>query len=149
MSPTRLWALQDLWAGLLLAAFGVAALIFGADLAMGTARRMGPGYMPYGPAWLLVLIGAAVALRGVVGAGAAVEPMRLRPFLGVLGGGVAFALVIDRGGILLASAGAILGAAAGDRRSRWGEVATLAAVSMALAAIVFVKLLGLNIPLWF
>ena len=75
--------------------------------------------------------------------------MRLRPFLGVLGGGVAFALVIDRGGILLASAGAILGAAAADRTSRWGEVATLAAVSMALAAIVFVKLLGLNIPLWF
>src|SRR5215212_1832281 len=109
MSSARRWALQDLWAGLLLAAFGIAALVFGADLAMGTARRMGPGYMPYGLAWLLVLCGAAVALRGVVGAGAA----------------------------------------AADRTSRWGEVATLAAVSMALAAIVFVKLLGLNIPLWF
>ena len=132
-----------------MAAFGVAALIFGADLAMGTARRMGPGYMPYGLAWLLILCGAAVALRGVIAAGAAVEPMRLRSFLGVLGGGVAFALVIGRGGILLASAGAILGAAAADRTSRWGEVATLAVLSMALAAIVFVKLLGLNIPLWF
>src|SRR4051794_41899814 len=86
MSSARRWALQDLWAGLLLAAFGVAALIFGADLAMGTARRMGPGYMPYGLAWLLVLIGAAVALRGVVGAGTAVEPMRPRPLLRVLGG---------------------------------------------------------------
>ena len=149
MSSARRWALQDLWAGLLLAAFGVAALVFGADLAMGTARRMGPGYMPYGLAWLLVLCGGAVALRGVIAAGAAVKPMRLRPFLGVLGGGLAFALVIDRGGILLASAGAILGAAAADRTSRLGEVATLAAVSMALAAIVFVKLLGLNIRLWF
>src|SRR3954469_16347569 len=133
MASARRWALQDLWAGLLLAAFGVAALVFGADLAMGTARRMGPGYMPYGLAWLLVLIGAAVALRGVIGAGAAVEPMRLRPFLGVLGGGLAFALVIDRGGILLASAGAILGAArpgggggppapaAGARSRRWSR----------------------------
>jgi putative tricarboxylic transport membrane protein len=148
MPSMRLFTLQDVWAGALLAAFGIAALIFGADLPMGTARRMGPGYMPYGLAWLLVLIGAAVALRGVIAAGAAVEPMRLRPFLGVLGGGVAFALVIDRGGILLASAGAILGAAAADRTSRWGEVATLAVLSMALAAIVFVKLLGLNIPLW-
>jgi len=137
MPARQMLVLRDIWAGALLAAFGVAALVFGADLAMGTARRMGPGYMPYGLAWLLVLCGAAVA------------PMRLRPFLGVLGGGVAFALVIDRGGILLASAGAILGAAAADRTSRWGEVATLAAVSMALAAILFVKLLGLNIPLWF
>ena len=149
MPARQMLVLRDIWAGALLAAFGVAALVFGADLAMGTARRMGPGYMPYGLAWLLVLIGAAVALRGVIGAGAAVEPMRLRPFVGVLGGGVAFALVIDRGGILLASAGAILGAAAADRTSRWGEVATLAVLSMALAAIVFVKLLGLNIPLWF
>ena len=116
MPARQMLVLRDIWAGALLAAFGVAALIFGADLAMGTARRMGPGYMPYGLAWLLILCGAAVALRGV---------------------------------ILLASAGAILGAAAADRTSRWGEVATLAVLSMALAAIVFVKLLGLNIPLWF
>src|SRR4051794_41949823 len=93
MSSARRWALQDLWAGLLLAAFGVAALIFGADLAMGTARRMGPGYMPYGLAWLLVLCGAAVALRGVIAAGAAGAPVGLRPVLGVLRGGVVFSPV--------------------------------------------------------
>src|SRR3954464_6102253 len=133
MSSARRWALQDLWAGLLLAAFGVAALVFGADLAMGTARRMGPGYMPYGLAWLLVLCGGAVALRGVIAAGAAVEPMRLRPFLGVRGGGLPFGRWSARGGLLLASAGPILGGGAADRRSRLGEVATLAAVSMALA----------------
>jgi hypothetical protein len=149
MSARRLLVLQDVWAGGLLAAFGIAALAFGADLPMGTARRMGPGYMPYGLAWLLILCGVAVALRGVVGSAATVGRMRLRPFIGVLGGGLAFALLIDRGGILLASAGAILGAAAADRTSRWGEVAVLAALSMGFCAIVFVRLLGLNIPLWF
>jgi hypothetical protein len=144
----RLLTLQDVWAGLLLAAFGAAALVFGADLPMGTARRMGPGYMPYGLAWLLILCGVIVALRGVLAAGAAVERMRLRPFVGVIGGGLAFALLIDRGGILLASAGAITGAALADRTSRWHEAAALAVLSMAFAAVVFVKLLGLNIPLW-
>jgi hypothetical protein len=148
MSARRLLVLQDVWAGTLFAAFGVAALIFGADLPMGTARRMGPGYMPYGLAWLLIFCGALVALRGVAASAATVGRMRLRPFIGVLGGGLAFALLIDRGGILLASAGAILGAAAADRSSRWGEVAVLAALSMAFCAIVFVKLLGLDIPLW-
>jgi hypothetical protein len=149
MSPTRPLTLQDVWAGLLLAIFGVAALAFGSDLPMGTARRMGPGYVPYGLAWLLILCGAAVALRGLLGAGAVVERMRLRPFFGVIGGGLAFGLLIDRGGILLASAGAIVGAALADRTSRWGEVLGLAALAMAFAAIVFVKLLGLGIPLWF
>jgi hypothetical protein len=143
------WAAQHLWAGLLLSGFGIAALIFGSDLPMGTARRMGPGYMPYGLAWLLILCGAVVAVRGVATARTAVERIRLRPFVGVLGGGLAFALLIGRGGILLASAGAIVGAAIADRTTRWGEVAVLAVLTMAFCALVFVKLLGLNIPLWF
>ncbi len=148
MSARRLLVLQDVWAGALLAAFGIAALNFGADLPMGTARRMGPGYMPYGLAWLLVLVGGLVASRAAFAAGAAVERMRFRPFIGVLGGGVAFALLIDRAGILVAAAGAILGAALADRTSRWHEVASLAMLAMAFCAVVFVKLLGLNIPLW-
>ena len=96
----------------------------------------------------LVLVGALVASRAAFAAGAAVERMRLRPFIGVLGGGVAFALLIDRAGILVAAMGAILGAALADRTSRWHEVASLAMLAMAFCAIVFVKLLGLNIPLW-
>ena len=152
MKPTAsgpVWAAQHLWAGLLLSGFGIAALIFGSDLPMGTARRMGPGYMPYGLAWLLILCGAVVAVRGVATARTGVERIRLRPFVGVLGGGLAFALLIGRGGILLASAGAIVGAAIADRTTRWGEVAVLAVLTMGFCALVFVKLLGLNIPLWF
>lgn len=146
----RVLTVQHLWAGVLLATFGVVALIFGSDLPMGTARRMGPGYMPFGLAWLLILCGAVVALRGLLTAEPeTVERFRLRPFVGVLGGGLAFALLIDRGGILLASSGAIIGAAVADRTSRWGEVAVLAGLAMAFCALVFVKLLGLSIPLWF
>src|SRR4051794_41911093 len=118
MSPTRLWALQDLWAGLLLAAFGIAALVFGADLAMGTARRMGPGYMPYGLAWLLVLCGAAVALRGVIAAGAAVEPWRPWTPLRVPGRGVGFSAAHERGGHPPPSAGGLLRGGVRDRPNR-------------------------------
>jgi Tripartite tricarboxylate transporter TctB family len=148
-SPRRVLTGQDVWAGLLLALFGVAALLFGSDLPMGTARRMGPGYMPHGLAWLLILCAVLIAVRGLLSADAPVERMRLRPFIGVLGGGLAFALLIGRGGILLASAGAIVGAALADRSTRWGEVAVLTVLAMAFCGVVFVKLLGLNIPLWF
>jgi hypothetical protein len=105
--------------------------------------------MPYGLAWLLILCGLVVAVRGVANPRTGVERIRLRPFVGVLGGGLAFAFLIGRGGILLASAAAIVGAAVADRTTRWGEVAVLAALAMAFCALVFVKLLGLNIPLWF
>jgi hypothetical protein len=149
-APRRVLTGQHFWAGLLLASFGIAALIFGSDLPIGTARRMGPGYMPYGLAWLLILCGAVVGLRGAVAAQTEnVQGIRLRPFIGVLGGGLAFALLIGSGGILLASVGAIIGAAIADRTTRWGEVAVLAALATVFCALVFVKLLGLNIPLWF
>jgi hypothetical protein len=140
---------QDVWAGLLFVAFGVAGLLLGADLPLGTARRMGPGYMPHGLSWLLIGVGALVTLRGSLHARDAVERMRLRPFLGVLAGGLAFALLIQPGGILVASAGAIAGAALADRESRWREVVLLAAIAMAFCAGVFVYLLGLPMPLWF
>jgi putative tricarboxylic transport membrane protein len=140
---------QDVWAGALLAAFGLVGLALLADLPLGTARRMGPGYMPLGLLALLVACGAAIALRGVLRPGPPVEPMRLRPFLGVLAGGAAFALLIEPAGILLASAGAVTGAALADRTSRWIEVAGLMIFATAFCGLVFVKLLGLNIPLWF
>ena len=140
---------QDVWAGLLFAAFGVAGLLLGADLPLGTARRMGPGYMPYGLSWLLIAVGALITLRGTLRTRDAVERTRLRPFLGVLAGGIAFALLIQSAGILLASAGAIAGAALADRESRWTEVVLLAVVAMAFCAGVFVYLLGAPIPLWF
>src|SRR3712207_3932175 len=139
---------QDVWTGLLFAAFGVAGLVLGADLPLGTARRMGPGYMPYGLSWLLIAVGALVIMRGAFRAQDTVERMRLRPFLGVLTGGIAFALLIEPMGILLVSAGAIAGAAVADRDSRWREVVLLAVIAMAFCAGVFVHLLGLPIPLW-
>ena len=34
---------RDFWAGILFAAFGVAAIVIARDYSMGTAGRMGPG----------------------------------------------------------------------------------------------------------
>ncbi len=140
---------KDFAAGLLLAAFGLAGLALGTDLPLGTARRMGPGYVPFGLSILLVVIGGAIAAAAFVTEGETVERLRLRPLLGVLAGGVAFALLIDTGGILLATAGAVGGAALADRTTRWGEAAILTVAVAAFSAIVFVELLALPIPLWF
>ncbi|MCC7273321.1 MAG: tripartite tricarboxylate transporter TctB family protein [Alphaproteobacteria bacterium] len=140
---------KDVWAGLLLAAFGVAGLALGADLPLGSAGRMGPGYFPRGLSFVLIVFGAIVALRALAPGSEAVERMRLRPLLGIVAGGVAFAWLIDEGGILLASVAAIAGGGLADRESRWGEVAVLAVISAGFCAAVFVWALRLPIPLWF
>lgn len=140
---------KDFAAGLLLMAFGAAGLALGGDLAMGTARRMGPGYVPFGLSLLLLLLGGAVAAGAWISEGEFLERFRLRPLVGVLIGGVLFAVLIDSGGILLASAGAVLGGALADRTTRWTEAAILAAACAIFSAVVFVELLALPIPLWF
>ncbi|BBK32300.1 tripartite tricarboxylate transporter TctB family protein [Stella humosa] len=140
---------KDIAAGLLLAAFGVAGLALGTDLPMGVARRMGPGFVPFGLSMLLILFGGVIALGGILRDGETIERVRLRPLVGVLAGGIAFALLIDTGGILLATFAAVAGAAAADSHTRWLQAAALAVISAIFSAILFVELLQLPIRLWF
>ena len=46
---------KDFLSGLMFIAFGLAALYFGRKLAMGTAVRMGPGYVPHMLAYICLL----------------------------------------------------------------------------------------------
>lgn len=147
--PKLILRRQEVWAGALLIAFGAIALVLGGDLERGTAQRMGPGYVPFGLGWLLIAFGAVNSLRGLLRQSDPIEPMRLRPLLGVIAGALLFAFLIERGGILLASAGAILGSTLADRHSRYVESAILGAIALAFSAIVFVYLLGLPMRLWF
>ena len=61
---------QDLWAGLLLLATGVAALVFARGYPAGTVLRMGPGYFPTVLGGILVLFGLYVAIMGLRRGGA-------------------------------------------------------------------------------
>ena len=73
----RLNVNRELIAGLVFAAFGIAGLWIAADYPRGTALRMGPGYMPMMLSWGLVLLGAVIAIRGLLRAGAGLD--RLAP----------------------------------------------------------------------
>ncbi|HXV22961.1 MAG TPA: tripartite tricarboxylate transporter TctB family protein [Alphaproteobacteria bacterium] len=57
--------LRDLLAGAVFVALGLAFLVGALGLERGTAFRMGPGYFPLVLAGLLVLIGAAIAIRAL------------------------------------------------------------------------------------
>ena len=53
---------KDVLSGLMFIAFGIAALYFGQRLALGTAVRMGPGFVPRMLSFILLSLGSLVVL---------------------------------------------------------------------------------------
>ncbi len=139
---------QDVLGGLLLAAWGAAGLLFGRSLNIGTARRMGPGFFPAILSWLLILLGLAIAGAGAARGGAPASRVTWRPLILVTTAVLVFGLVIDRAGLMAATAAVISVAAFAGRDARWPEVLTLAGAMAICAAALFVYALGLPVPLW-
>jgi hypothetical protein len=133
---------------LLLVIFGVLGLLLGASLDPGTARRMGPGFFPRILSWMLILLGAAIAGAGTTRAGEPAGALRWRPLILVTAAVMTFGVLIDRIGLIPATAATVaLGAFAG-RDARPREVAALAVAMAVCAAGLFVYALGLPLPLW-
>lgn len=145
---SRMFQRQDVLGGLLLIALGVAGLVFGAPLEMGTPRRMGPGFFPTILSWLLIGIGGVVAIGGMGRADAMASRIAWRPLTLITVAVAAFGALIDRTGLVLATVAVVaLGAFAG-RDARPAEVAALAVTLAVCTALLFVYALGQPLPLW-
>lgn len=140
---------KDLFAGLIFIAFGAGAFIHAHDYAVGSAVQMGPGYFPAAIGLVLVAIGVAAVVRGLTSKIAdPITPHRLEPLLLIFAGILAFSLLIERAGLFVAAA-ALIGLAC-FRRIRTNPVEMLV-VYVALtgfSALVFVVLLGAQLPLF-
>lgn len=140
---------QNVLGGLLLVAFGVLGLALGASLDMGTARRMGPGFFPRILSWMLIALGGGIAAHGAMVSDAPTATrVAWRPLVLITAAVVAFQLLIDRTGLIAATAAVVgLGAVAG-RDARAAEVAALALIMAVCVALLFVYVLNLPLPLW-
>jgi hypothetical protein len=140
---------QDVLGGLLLAVFGILGLAFGASLDMGTARRMGPGFFPKLLSWLLIAIGALIGAQGALAPGGeAASRVTWRPLVLITMAVLAFQLLIDRLGLIVATAAVVALGAVGGRDARPVEVGVLAVILAACTAVLFVYVLNLPLPLW-
>lgn len=141
-----LWR-QGVVTGTLFAGIGAAALAAGWTYPMGSATRMGPGYFPALLAFVLIGLGAAIALAGLRAAPAPMPRLALRPAAALVGAMLAFALLLPAAGLLPASVATVVLASLADRESRRREVVLLAAALAGFAALLFVQWLGLTISL--
>lgn len=143
---------KDFWSGLLFLFVGGMAVLLAQKYPLGSAFKMGPGYFPTALGGLLALVGLLAILRSFIRPGTAIEPFHWRLLLIVTGSTVLFGLLVRGGGLSVAVPVLVLATAAASVYFRWRTALILAAGLTVLSALLFVKGLGLPIPLigpWF
>jgi hypothetical protein len=143
---------QDFWAGLLYAVIGLTAVYLAQDYRMGSAIKMGPGYFPTLLGGSLAFIGVASLIRSFVRPGEPIGSVALKGMLLVVGGTLLAGYLIRNAGVVIAVPALVLISAYASIRFRWGTALLLAAGLTLFAALVFVKALGLPLPIlgrWF
>lgn len=144
---------KELWLGVIYLVFGAAGLVYSFDYPMGTAARMGPGYLPALISGLLLVFGAISLVRSARLHGEQVGRIPLRPLVCVLGGVLLFAYLVERAGLVAALLALILTGAAASHafRFQWSAILGLI-LFVVFCALVFVRGLGVPMPLvgtWF
>ena len=139
---------RDVAAGALLLALALAGLWLNQAHGLGTARRMGPGYMPMLVFWVQAGLGVLILGLGLFNGPDRLEGWPWRELLLILASICVFGLLLERGGLMLAIAAAVVVAAFADRDHRPLGVAGTAVFLMVLCWWVFVRQLDIRVPLW-
>jgi hypothetical protein len=155
-SPHPFWrvlARKDVLAGLLFIAVAALGLWLSRDYPIGTALRMGTGYVPRLLCWLLLGLGAIILVQGLREAQDArplssADVSAVRPVVFVTASLVIFGLSIERLGLVVSILLLIGVGAVAARGLRPLETLAAALVLIALSWGIFILGLGLTIPVW-
>lgn len=139
---------QDTILGSFFIIIGVTAFLMALQYPFGTTSRMGPGYFPVLISVLLSFTGLAILVRGRIRETALLEAGRLKPLAIVLVAVVIFGFFIDKLGMPLSIFALLLVAATASVKFALSWKATVGAAAFsALCGLIFVRLLGLPIPM--
>ncbi|MCA0342021.1 MAG: tripartite tricarboxylate transporter TctB family protein [Proteobacteria bacterium] len=138
---------NDLVSGVALVGLSLFAWWLVVDLPMGTATRMGPGFIPVGLCWIGIGLGVLLVGRAFFVDGPTLEPWGWWP-LAVITAAVSTFMVVQKAGLVIAVALVTIVASLGARPLRIREIMILAALLATFSALVFVKALGLPMQLW-
>ena len=155
-SPHRFWrmlARKDVLAGLLFIGVAVFGLWLSRDYPIGTALRMGTGYVPRLLCWLLFGLGVVVLVQGLREAQdsralSSADVSAWRPLVFVTASLVIFGLSIERLGLVISILLLIGVGAVAARGLRPLETLAAALVLILLSWGIFILGLGLTIRPW-
>jgi Tripartite tricarboxylate transporter TctB family len=138
---------KDFLSGVMFIAFGLIALYFGRNLALGTTVRMGPGYVPHMLSYIMLVLGLIIAVIALFYGGEITEAPKWRPITMVTIGIVAFALLLESTGLFPALVALVFIASLGSDEFKLWEVAVNTAVLTVLCVLVFKVGLSMNIAI--
>jgi len=145
---------KDIWAGLLFVSLGLTGCLLSLRYPLGTASRMGPGYVPLVIAIGMTGFGAIIAGGGIMQLVRQPAPARdersrwnPRPLLSVLCGILLFGVLIQPAGLIVAGLALLLCGSAALKGQRLGEVLLLAFILISVTALIFVYGIGVRISL--
>lgn len=144
---------KDVLTGLLFIAFAAFGLWLSRDYPIGTAHRMGTGYIPRLLCWILLGLGGLIAVQGIVSADHGTDSQvstdgAWRPVVFVTGALVLFALSLERLGLVVAVALLTGVGAVAARALRPLETLAAGFVLIVLSWAIFIVGLGITIPVW-
>ena len=141
----RIKSSQDIATGLLFVLIGLGAYWIGADYGMGTAQRPGTGVLPRILAVCLMGSGLLLWIKAFVVEGSGLGHWAWRPMIMVTLATIAFALLIDPAGIVVAMVVSMTLAALGTPETRWREFVVFSLIMLAMGLGMFIYGLGMPI----
>lgn len=137
---------KDFWTGLIYIAFGLSAILIARDYDMGTALKMGPAYFPTILGYLLILIGVIAFIRSFFQPGTPIGAFAFKALVLIVGSTIIFGFIVRGAGMAIALPVLVLISAYASTRFRWGPTLVLAAGLTVFCIFVFLKGLGVPLP---
>lgn len=140
---------KDFWSGVMFIVLGLAFVWFARDYPMGTSTRMGPAYFPTILGYLLAAIGLIVLIRGLTTQGEGFGGFGWKGLFLVSGSIVLFGLLLRSAGLVIALPVLIIVGALASHKFSWRASILLAIGLTIFSYFVFIRGLGLPMPILF
>lgn len=142
---------KDFWSGLMFIVVGLGFAWGALNYSFGTSARPGPGYFPFGLGILTAILGAVLvfgALTIETEDGEKIGHWPLKQLVIILGAVVLFGVLIPHIGMAVALPVLIGVSSLASGEFHWKEVLINSVVLTVFSWLIFIKGLGLTIPLW-
>jgi hypothetical protein len=140
---------KDFWSGVLFFVLGVGFAYGATNYSFGSSARPGPAYFPFGLGILTALLGAFEIVKALLSKqkDGDIGPWPLKQMVIILSGVILFGLLIPKMGLIVALPLLVLVSSIPSGEFRVKEVFITCVVLTVFSWLVFVKGLGLTIPM--
>ncbi|MFA5905194.1 MAG: tripartite tricarboxylate transporter TctB family protein, partial [Desulfobacula sp.] len=151
-SPIR--SIKEFLTGIIYMAIGAGAvlIVFFGDYKIGNAVKMGPAYFPLVLSIILIFIGLISLIRSFIKPGTPVGAVAVNGLVLVIIPTFLFGLLVRKAGLIVMLPFLVIVSSYAGRQFRWGPVLALAVGLTAFCTLVFIKGLGVPLPIlgsWF